>query len=120
MSYSAALSSSVIQSPFPSVFYRRITATNDHVITILYIGEGLEVREPLLVPIEYEDGYYTADLNIKGLVVSSAEKTKKELTKDLSAQLLHAWDYYAMETDQNLTQKAREVKEWLLSHIRSR
>lgn len=81
------------------------------------IGNGIRFINPLRISYTIEDGYFIAEYDIEGFVIASAGDTISEVVKDLKDQLHHAWDYYALEQDSNLTDGAKAVKDWMLKHL---
>lgn len=90
----------------------------NNTIVINDIGESLYFVAPITIKYDIDEGYYTADYDVAGFVIASAETTKDAMIEDIKCQFRHAWDYYAMENDNRLNDSAKKVKEWLLHKVR--
>ena len=64
-----------------------------------------------------EEGYYVASFSAGGLIIAAVEESYDEMVKDFKYQISDAWDYYACENDEKLSEGAKQVKKWLLENV---
>lgn len=109
---------------YPTFFYKlrnkkALKRASIRRASILDLGE-VSFKTPYEFEYMIEDGYFTADFSAGGLVIASAEDSFSEMIHDIKAQLCHAWDYYALEDDMNLTEDAVAIKKWLRRKMRAK
>lgn len=92
-------------------------ASNSQVLYFSELGQSLVMKEVLQVPYVKESGYYLITKSIEGYTIALAEKSIKDLLESFKEELQEAWQYYALEEDENLTNNAKRVKQWLLDNI---
>ena len=92
---------------------------SDRVEKIYSIDLSLVFCTPIVFGYRIEDGFYCADYNAGGLTIASAEPSLDEMIADMKSQFKHAWDYYALESDDRLSEKAKKVKSWFTLNVRS-
>lgn len=111
------LRSRAIYNPFKNPYASASQQIHRNEICISSLDNNLRLVRPLSIPWKLEEGYYVADYKIESFVIASCEETREALGKDLRSQLVYAWNYYALETDNKLTDEAKKVKQWLLDNV---
>lgn len=95
----------------------RQSASKTQIFFVSRIDDGLFFKNPLAISYRTENGYYVTTYKICGLVIAVAEESYMEMVNDFLYQLAESWRYYACEEDNNLTEGAIKVKEWLLARV---
>lgn len=85
---------------------------------IPYDGDPLIFNSPFYItPILDKDNGYVVE--IKELNLFTCAETLDELKFDLLREFAWLWKTYALETDENLTDGAQEIKKYLLQNMRA-
>ena len=111
------------RNEYPSFGYKlrnrnALQYTSEKTVIIKELGNSLCFRVPLKIKYVIDEGLYAADINVGGLIIASAEDSLESMTDDIKSQFRHAWSYYALESDDNLNDGAKDVKEWLINKMR--
>ena len=128
MIYSIPLSTSV-PSPLKRPFdpFKRVRSaitkntslsqSDSQVVRVARVSDSLAFRNLKSIPYKIEDGYYTLVFSLGGFIIAVAEENYNAMVEDLKDQIKDAWEYYACESDDNLTKGAQQVKQWLRHNV---
>lgn len=92
-------------------------ATSPKLIYIQEINETLSLKKPLALKYQYEGGYYYVVFERGPMLITAVDEKVGNLSQKFRDELQDAWEYYALESDSNLTEGAAKVKKWLLDNI---
>jgi hypothetical protein len=87
-------------------------------ITLYHIdvnGVSLSFVEPIIANISFDGNVYSCQNEDLGIIAMSA--TLDDCIKDFKEGLLFVWNEYGKETDNRLTDDAKELKRRILSHV---
>ena len=75
------------------------------------------MKEPQLLKYFREGDYYCIVFDKGPLLINIADEQVENLANRFKEEILDAWNYYAIEKDENLTTGAREIKTWLNNNL---
>lgn len=88
-----------------------------YTIYISDIGAGLKMRTMLPVQYQVINGKYCISFKKGYLLIIVEEESSNAMADEFRDELRSAWEYYALEDDNNLTENARTIKYWLLKNM---
>lgn len=97
--------------------YNKTSVSNIPIICLTFVTQNLRLKRTRYIPYKKENDFYILTCNIEGYVISVAEKTYSDMVNELQNEFFDAWQYYALEKDENLSNGAINVKKWLLENI---